>query len=73
MNATTALIMVAKTEFKPFTISDYEAFSGVTSEYPMIGEYEDYIIVIDGDVIQITECELGSCYQFNLGEALRIF
>ena len=73
MIASTALIMVAKTEFHPFTLSDYEAFSGVTSEYPMIGECEDYIIVIDGDVIQITDAEMGSCYQFNLGEGLRIF
>ena len=73
MNATTALLMVAKTEFRPFNEIDYDSFAGVTSDNPMVGEYEDYVIVIDGDVIQITDYEIGSLYSFTLGEAIQIF
>lgn len=71
MNAATALLMVAKTKFSAFTDSDWDAFSGCTSENPMIGEYEDNLIIIDGTEIHIQSDDGG--YMFNLGEPIQLF
>jgi hypothetical protein len=73
MNAQTALLMVARTEFRPFTQGDWYAFSGCTSECPMIGENGNDIIIIDGDTINIYDEEGEYCYMFNLGDAIQIF
>lgn len=73
MTPSEALLMVAKTEFKPFEPADYHAFSGVESDNPMLGEYGDWLIVIDGKVIQFTDQEMDSCYIFTLGDTLQIF
>lgn len=74
MNASTALLMVAKTKFEPFSASDFDAFSGVNSDNPMIGEYKDYLIIIDGEVIEITDqMGDGHCYSFILGAPLQIY
>ena len=72
MTPTEALLIVAKTQFRPFIESDYDGFMGVESDNPMIGEYEDKVILIDGNVIQIQDCDMNSCYIFNLGDALEI-
>ena len=73
MNAQTALLMVARTEFRPFTLSDWDAFSGCNSECPMIGENGNDLIIIDGDEIQIIDAEMTYSYQFHLGDPLQIF
>lgn len=73
MNASTALLMVAKTEFRPFTLGDWDAFSGCNSDNPMIGESGNNLIIIDGDEIHIQDDEGGYCYMFKLGEPLQIF
>lgn len=73
MNAMTALIMVGKAEMKPFTFADYDAFSGVTSECPMIGECDGYLIVIDGNEIQIMDEEATKCFIFRMNDGIQIF
>ena len=73
MNAQTALLMVARTEFRPFTLSDWDAFSGCNSECPMIGETDNELIIIDGNTIQIMDEDSTYCYTFTLGDALQIF
>lgn len=46
-----ALVLVAKTKFRPFDKSDWMSFSGCESENPFIGEVDDIAVVLDGDVI----------------------
>jgi len=46
-----ALLLVAKTQFRPFDESDWMSFSGCESETPFIGEVGDIAVVLDGDVI----------------------
>lgn len=73
MTPTEAMLLIAKAEFKPFTKADYESFNGVESDNPMLGEYEDWVIVIDGNTIQFTDVEMEKCYQFKLDKGIRIF
>jgi len=49
LSATEALILIAKTEFSPFTDADWEAFAGCESENPLIGYNGSFTIVIDGE------------------------
>ena len=53
MNASTALLMLATAKFDPFTAADYDSYAGVTSENPMVGEFDDWFIIVDGDIIQL--------------------
>lgn len=53
MNRETALFLVATTEMKPFTKADWMGFSGCESENPLIGENGDYLIIVDGNIIEI--------------------
>ena len=47
------LLLIAKTEFRPFDESDYYGFAGVESENPMIADLdEDGYIIIDGDKVE---------------------
>jgi hypothetical protein len=46
-----ALVLVAKTKFRPFDEADWMSFSGCESENPFIGEVDDIAVVLDGDVI----------------------
>jgi hypothetical protein len=50
-----ALKMIARTTFRPFGENDWHAFAGVETPNPLIGECEDYTIVIDGDVVSFTD------------------
>jgi hypothetical protein len=51
------LSIIAKTEFKPFTKNDWYAFAGCESKEPLIGSYNDFIIVIDGHIINMVHEE----------------
>lgn len=64
MNATEALKLIARTQFAPFTESDYYGFQGIESENPMLGEFDGWTIVIDGDVAQFEQD--GDWFIFNL-------
>ena len=65
MDAFEAMKLIATTEFRPFTKSDWEAFSGCQNENPMIGENGRWTIVIDGN--EVTFCyEDLSWFTFKL-------
>ena len=53
MSPSIALGMVAKATFREFTLQDWMAFSGCTTLTPKYGECGDFIIVVDGDVVNI--------------------
>lgn len=57
LNATEILALIAKTQFAPFTDSDWEAFSGCESATPFIGYNGDFTIVIDGETINTIHAE----------------
>lgn len=48
-----ALIWIARTDFQPFSQGDWYAFAGCESDNPYIGCHNGYIIVIDGDKVNI--------------------
>lgn len=70
MNAATALALLAQTEMKPFTKADWMSFAGAETENPLIGENGDFLLVLDGTILEIFEAdnENGS-YMFNLVDA----
>jgi hypothetical protein len=69
LNVTQALLLIARTEFVPFTQSDWDAFCGCESENPLIGYNGDYCLVLDGDTVNIigSDDEYGG-QLFNLNE-----
>ena len=60
-----ALLLIAQTTFHPFTKADYQTYGGVESDNPMIGETEQYLIIIDGELIQFHDME-GDFLSFYL-------
>lgn len=57
LDHTEALRLIAQTTFHPFTKADYQTYGGVESTNPMLGETDDYLIIIDGDLIQFHNME----------------
>jgi hypothetical protein len=51
--------IVKNIKFKPFSKNDYMAYSGVESEDPMIGIYNDIIYILDGSILQLIYEEEG--------------
>ncbi len=49
--------VIAKTTFKPFNDLDWAAFAGCESADPLIGYSGGFIIVIDGDMVNIVHPE----------------
>lgn len=69
LSAVEALRLVASTQLKPFTDSDWDAFLGCESENPLIGYNGDYTIVIDGETVNIIHAEdLYGGQMFSLAE-----
>lgn len=52
-----ALHMLATTGMRPFTKEDWLGFSGCETKYPMIGEDGNFILVLDGSVLNIIHCD----------------
>ena len=50
------LRLIASIKFREFSENDRMSFQGCDSENPMIGENDDYLVILDGDVV----CVLGS-------------
>jgi hypothetical protein len=55
MTAIEILRLVATTEFRPFTKTDWMGFAGCESEEPMIGQVGDLTIVVDGELIVVVD------------------
>jgi len=67
LNRTEALSLIAQTTFNPFTNADYMSFAGVTSDKPYIGENGDYLIILDGNMVQFMNAE-GDFKSFYITE-----
>lgn len=50
-----ALWLVARGLFTPFGVEEWHAFAGCQSSDPRIAEVDDYIIVLDGDLINVIQ------------------
>jgi hypothetical protein len=50
-NATEALKLMAKAQFRPFDDADWNSWSGCETDEPMIAEIDEVTIIIDGDCI----------------------
>lgn len=48
-----ALRMLALTAMKPFSKADWMSFSGCETENPLIGEFDEFLIVLDGNALEI--------------------
>lgn len=44
-------LILETVHFKPFDKNDYDAFAGVESDEPMIGEFEGGVVIKDGEDI----------------------
>jgi len=67
MNAVTVMNLIAQTEMKPFTEADYMAFGGCESDNPLIGENGDFLIIIDGNNIEVFEADSDKeSYKFEV-------
>lgn len=63
-----ALGLIATLKFRPFDESDYNGFSGVESENPMIAENDEFVVVLDGDCVEFLSMNGHISQQFRLNE-----
>jgi hypothetical protein len=47
------MVLIAKSQFLPFTKADWYSFAGCESENPLICEAEEYTIIIDGNNVNM--------------------
>lgn len=55
MDKSRALTTIARTTFRPFERVEWETYAGVNSENPLIGESHEYVIIIDGDIVEFID------------------
>jgi len=63
-----ALSLIATLSFRPFDESDYMGFAGVESENPLIASNDEFVCVIDGDIVEFVSMNGHICQQFSLSE-----
>lgn len=64
------MVLIAKSQFRPFTEGDWYAFAGCESENPLISEADHYCIVIDGNTVNVLyygDEYGGALYSLNEG------
>ena len=66
MTAAEAFLIIARTQFRPFTEADYFGFQGIESETPMLGEFEGWSVVIDGPIAQLEREGVWFIFNLNL-------
>jgi len=54
------LRLIASIKFCEFSENDWLVFQGCTSENPMIGENDDYLVILDGDVVCVLTNDFDS-------------
>ena len=63
------LRLIASVKFREFDENDRMGFQGCESENPMIGENDDYLVILDGNVVCILTADFDSDQQtFFLNE-----
>lgn len=68
MTRETALALARSLTFRHFSHYDFNAYAGVNSPLPMIADNEEYTLVLDGNVLEVTENETGDWETFDLSE-----
>lgn len=68
MNATQALLLIARTDFSAFTDADWCLWAGCTSDAPLIGYNGSYTILIDGDVVNIVSDDATHIFFLSDGD-----
>lgn len=66
MNASMALRMIALTSFRPFNKDDWMYFAGCETKNPLIGEFEEFLIVLDGNLVLVLVSGKDDVFQFSL-------
>lgn len=61
-----ALSLIAEIQFRPFDKHDFMAFSGVDTENPLIGENDEYLVILDGNMVDIFPIDVDQHIQFSL-------
>lgn len=67
-SAAELLPIMAQTKFDSFTEGDWYAFAGCETKNPLIGYYNEFTIVIDGNKINMVHSEDeygGELYELN--------
>lgn len=62
------LPILTQTKFHPFDTADWMVWSGCTTKNPLIGEYGEFTIIIDGNIINMIHSEEefgGELYELN--------
>ncbi|KRQ99266.1 hypothetical protein CP49_11760 [Bradyrhizobium valentinum] len=49
--------MLAMTSMRHFDRADWDMFAGCESRSPMIGEFDNHVIVLDGDLLNIIHAD----------------
>ena len=57
MTAVEILRLVATVNLRPFNQYDWMAFAGCESDEPMIANVGDMVVIVDGDMITVTDAE----------------
>jgi predicted RNA-binding protein len=52
--------LVATSPFRKFVKLDYECFAGVESANPMISENDEFVLVLDGNVVSYFDYDGGN-------------
>jgi len=52
-NKAEMLALIGNSVFRPFNKADWYSFAGCESDNPLICESEEYVIVIDGELINM--------------------
>ena len=63
-----ALGLIATLSFRPFDRNDYDCFAGVRTENPMIASNDEFVVVVDGGVVEFTSMNGHINQQFRLDE-----
>lgn len=53
MSATEAFRLMARAQFREFNKGDFYAYAGVETRNPMIADLDGYVLVLDGDVLNV--------------------
>lgn len=60
VSCATALRAMAKTQMREFTAADWDSYAGCDTRNPMIGEFGEYTLVLDGNTLNI--CHVDDSY-----------
>ncbi len=66
MTRENALALIAQLQFRPFSKADWQSFAGAESENPLIAENDEYLVVLDGNIVEFYVVDKEEIFQFSL-------